>query len=191
MENVWNHKGTVMLRTSRLLLRRFEPTDKEAMFRNWTSDSTVAQFMRWSPHQSLGETEELLGDILSQYSKPNFYRWCLVPDEVGEPIGILSLIPVCEMDSCYEIAYCIGRPWQGNGYVTEAVKAVLDFAFREVKLNRVEAYHSVNNPASGRVMAKAGMQKEGFSPQKYRCSLGYQDCDLYGITRDAWLKTHL
>ncbi|MGI5855053.1 MAG: GNAT family N-acetyltransferase [Candidatus Merdivicinus sp.] len=188
MKTGMNHKGTAMLRTSRLLLRRFAPGDEEAMFRNWTSDPAVSKFMRWTAHQSPAEDRELLENILSQYSRPDFYRWAIVPEDVGEPVGVISLMEVCESDLCYETAYCIGRLWQGQGYVAEALHAVLDFAFRQVGINRVEAYHSVKNPGSGRVMVKAGMLKEGFSPQKYRCSLGFQDCDLYGITRDAWLN---
>ena len=57
-----------MLRTSRLLLRRFAPGDEEAMFRNWTSDPAVSKFMRWTAHQSPAEDRELLENILSQYS---------------------------------------------------------------------------------------------------------------------------
>ena len=182
------HKGTVMLRTRRLLLRRFMPGDEEAMFANWTSDPNVAAFMRWAPHASLEEAKELLADILPQYETPNFYRWGITIEETGELTGILALMPVSESDSCYDVAYCLGRPWQGWGFATEALTAVLAFAFTEVGINRVEAYHSVNNPASGRVLAKAGLAKEGFSPQKYRCSLGFQDCDLYGVTREAWMK---
>lgn len=188
MEFILQHKGTVTLRTNRLLLRRFLPGDEEAMFQNWTRDPMVSKFMRWAPHQSVQETQEFLGSILHRYQDAGFYRWAIVAEPFGAPIGTIALMPVCENDLCYEIAYCIGHSWWGNGYTAEALQAVLKFGFQEVGINRVEAYHSVNNPGSGRVMEKAGMQKEGFSRQKYLCSQGFQDCYLYGITRDLWLK---
>jgi RimJ/RimL family protein N-acetyltransferase len=58
--------------------------------------------------------------------------------------------------------------------------------FTHTDLNRIEAYHSTANPQSGRVMAKAGMIKEGFARQYYKNNDGYQDSDLYGIIRNNW-----
>ena len=159
MEFILQHKGTVTLRTNRLLLHRFLPGDEEAMFQNWTKDPAVSKFMRWAPHQSVQETQEFLGSILRRYQDAGFYRWAIVAEPFGVPIGTIALMPVCENDLCYEVAYCIGHFWWGNGYTAEALQAILEFAFQEVGINRVEAYHSVNNPGSGRVMEKAGMQK--------------------------------
>jgi len=71
-------------------------------------------------------------------------------------------------------------------YDSEAVKAVIDYMFQNTDIERIEAYHSVKNPASGKVMAKAGMRHEGFARSKYKNRDGFQDCDLYGIVRDEW-----
>lgn len=182
-----HHKGTIPLHTERLLLRRFRPGDEEAMFQGWLCDPEAAKFMRWASYSSVEEARLFLEELLSGYECPDFYRWAIVPRETGKPAGILSLFTVSEWDLVCEPAYCIGRSWRGKGYAAEALRAVLGFAFREAGFNRAEAYHSLQNPASGRVMEKAGMKKEGEAPQKYRCSLGFQDCALYGITRSAWL----
>ena len=186
MEYGLHHRGTVSLETERLLLRRFRAGDEDAMFRNWLSDPEAAKFMRWQPYSSVEEERRFVEDLLCQYARPDFYRWAVVPRDAGEPVGILSLFTASAQDLVCEPAYCIGRNWQGKGYAAEALRAVLGFAFREAGYNRAEAYHSLQNPASGRVMQKAGMKKEGEAPQKYRCSLGFQDCALYGVTKDAW-----
>ena len=68
--------------------------------------------------------------------------------------------------------------------MTEALCAVIRYAFDSAGVNRLEAFHSVRNPASGAVMRKAGMLLEGRARQKYRSHMGYEDCDLYGICRD-------
>ncbi len=54
------HKGTVMIETDRLLLRRFEEADIEAAFRNWMSDEKVTKFLRWPTHKSVKTSEEIL-----------------------------------------------------------------------------------------------------------------------------------
>lgn len=187
MEYCLHHKGTIPLQTERLLLRPFRPGDGEAMFRNWLSDPEAAKFMRWRPYASVEEARRFLAELISGYAHPDFYRWAIVPRETEEPVGILSLFTASAQDLVCEPAYCVGRDWQGRGYAAEALRAVLGFAFREIGFNRAETYHSLQNPASGRVMQKAGMKKEGEAPQKYRCSLGFQDCALYGVTKAAWL----
>ncbi|MEM9931581.1 MAG: GNAT family N-acetyltransferase, partial [Bacteroidota bacterium] len=58
------------------------------------------------------------------------------------------------------LGYWIGEPYWGQGFMTEAVKAIIAFGFEELGLCRIEATHILSNPASGRVMAKAGMAYE-------------------------------
>lgn len=72
--------------------------------------------------------------------------------------------------------------WQG--IASEALKSVLKFAFKTVGFNRLESYHSVNNPASGEVMQNAGMKLEGLARQKYRSNIGFEDCNMYAILKE-------
>jgi len=97
-------------------------------------------------------------------------------------IGSVGIM-ITEYDFKADIGYCIGRRWWGQGYTSEAVKAVIDYMFDNTDIERIEAYHSVENPVSGKVMAKAGMKREGFARHKYKNRAGYHDCDLYGIIR--------
>ena len=66
------------------------------------------------------------------------------------------------------MTYAVGKAWWGKGIATEALKAVMAFLFERVGANRIEAGHDVNNPGSGRVMQKAGMQQEGIHRQAGR-----------------------
>jgi RimJ/RimL family protein N-acetyltransferase len=85
-----------------------------------------------------------------------------------------------------EVSYQLLPKWWGQGYTSEAVKAVFDYMFTNTDIERIETYHSVKNPASGKVMVKAGMRHEGFSRHKYKNRDGFQDCELYGIIREEW-----
>ena len=82
-----------------------------------------------------------------------------------------------------EIGYCIGRSWWGQGITSEALSAVLDFLFQEVGVESIIAKHAVDNPASGRVMEKAGMN---FLPGKYEKNGIFYDVPQYRITREEW-----
>ena len=60
-----------------------------------------------------------------------------------------------------EVGYCIGSRWWNQGYVSEALGMVMDFLFDQVGFHRIEARHDEENHASGRVMEKNGMKREG------------------------------
>ena len=62
-----------------------------------------------------------------------------------------------EKDSSCEIGYVLGKDYWGRGMMTEALKAVLDFCFTQAGFQKVRARYASLNPASGRVMEKAGM----------------------------------
>lgn len=59
------------------------------------------------------------------------------------------------------LGYWIAEPFWNKGYASEAVEAILKFGFTEINLNKIYATHLIENPASGRVMIKNGMIKEG------------------------------
>ncbi len=176
------HQGTQTIETKRLTLRRFALSDGPLMFKNWASDEVITRYMRWEPHDSVETTIAILTDWMNGYDSDKTYHWAICLKD-GEPIGSIAVLKIEDGDGCGEIGYCIGQAFWGNGYTTEAVAAVIDYMFASVGMERIEAYHAVNNPASGRVMEKAGMVLEGFARHKYRSRLGFQDCNMYGIIR--------
>lgn len=178
-----NHRGTKPIETARLLLRRFEPKDAPAVYITWSADPTVPRYMRWMPHQNMEETEAVVRKWADRYVCPDYYHWAVTIKNSGRLIGSVSLPDVCDYDAAGEMAYITGPEFAGHGYATEAARAVLHYLFLDVGLNRVEACHSVNNPASGRVLQKIGMHYEGLSRQKYLCMAGYQDCELYAMLK--------
>ena len=179
------HKGTARLETERLILRPFREEDGDAMFRNWTHDPEVTRYLTWRPHPDADASRSIAALWEQGSQKPDFYQWAIVPKELDEPIGSISVVRINEAYANAEIGYCIGRPWWGRGLTAEALRAVIVFLIREVGFRRVSALHDVNNPHSGRVMQKAGMRREGV----LRASGANNDspcCDLalYSILAD-------
>ena len=179
--------GTQKIITDRLILRRFTVNDAEDMFHNWANDSEVTKYLRWPPHLNVDVSRKLLNEWSSSYSDLAYYAWAITLKENHMVIGSIGIMDVSENDERGEIGYCIGKNWWGNGVMTEVLKAVISFGFHQVGFNRLEADHSINNPASGRVMQKAGMVYEGIAMQKYKANLGFQDCKLYSILKDDFV----
>ena len=126
--------GTQMLQTDRLILRRFVESDAEAMFQNWASSAENLAYVT------------------------NYYKWAICLKENPEQvIGDISIVEMNEKDSSCEIGYILGKNYWGRGMMTEALKAVLDFCFTQAGFQKVRARYASLNPASGRVMEKAGM----------------------------------
>lgn len=175
------HLGTKQIETSRLLLRRFAEEDAQAMFDNWASDPEVTAFLTWPAHGSPEISKMVLDDWISHYGEEDFYQWAIVPKDLGQPIGSISVVAKNDRVARVEIGYCIGKNWWRKGYTSEALRAVLDFFFEEVGVNRVEARHDPRNPHSGGVMKKCGMRCEGTLRQSDRNNQGICDAVWYGI----------
>lgn len=178
------HTGTQEIETPRLLLRRFLQTDAQAMFRNWASDPEVTKYLIWPAHESPEVSEMVLSDWIAQYAQADFYQWAIVPKDLGEPIGSISVVGMNDRSESVHIGYCIGRRWWHQGYMTEALGAVIHYFFDTVGANRVEARHDPNNPHSGAVMRKCGMQYEGTHRQSDRNNQGICDASWYAILKE-------
>lgn len=175
------HQGTKVIKTPRLTLRPFCWEDKLPMFQNWESDPQVTEFLRWQAADSLDVTEQVLGSWISGYSDPAFYQWAIVPDDLGEPIGTISVVEQDETTGKVHIGYCIGRKWWHQGIVSEAFSAIIPFFFEEVGVNRIESQHDPRNPHSGNVMKKCGLTYEGTLRQADYSNKGIVDACMYSI----------
>ena len=185
------HKGTQDIETERLLLRRFVMSDANEIFREYASYENVTKYLTWDEHKSISETKTFLMSRLSDYERSDNYVWAIELKNEGILIGSVSAYIIDEMSKVAGVGYCLGERFWNCGYTTEALRAVIDYMIYDININRIEAYHSVNNPASGRVMQKAGMIQEGFARQKYITGSGeYQDCDLYGLIKEDYEKTY-
>ena len=98
-------------------------------------------------------------------------------------IGTIGFMWInCEHRSA-EVGYSLSRDCWNQGYATEALRAVLRFGFNTLRLNRIEAQHELDNPASGRVMEKCGMRCEGTLRQRVFNKGRFSDVRLYAILR--------
>lgn len=178
------HLGTKPIETKRLTLRRFILEDAQAMYENWASDPEVTKYLTWPAHGSAEVSAMVLSDWTAHYEEDTFYQWAIVPKDLGQPIGSISVVSRNDRAELVHIGYCIGRAWWHQGIMTETLQAVLDFFFEEVGVNRVETRHDPNNPHSGAVMRKCGMKYEGTLRQSDWNNQGICDADWYGLLKE-------
>ncbi len=178
-----HHCGTQTIETERLILRRFVMEDATAMFDRWANDERVTRYLTWAPHGNVRVTEQVLGDWIFEYHSPKSYQWAIVLKELDDkPIGSIGVVHVESAVDGAEVGYCMSADHWGRGIMTEALKAVIDYLF-DAGFRRIQAIHDVENPASGAVMGKCGMEYEGTLRRAARNQRGIVDVAVYAILR--------
>ena len=180
------HKGTQTIKTPRLTLRRFTIDDVQAVYSNWANDPAVTEFLCWQAHENTDITHSVLASWVENYAKNDYYQWVIVPDDIGEPIGCIAAVKQDDEISMVHIGYALGKAWWHQGYMSEALAAVIEFFFIQVGINRVESRHDPNNSHSGGVMKKCGMKYEGTLRQADHSNKGIVDACMYAILKDEW-----
>jgi len=182
------HLGTKKLETERLILRQFTIDDAECIFKNWANDDEVTKYLTWPSHKNINETISIREKWMKEYEKKDFYQWAIVLVEINEPIGTISVVDKNDDIQMVEIGYCIGKQWWNKGITSEALNALIKYFFEDIKVNRIEAWHDINNLNSGKVMAKCGMKCEGLLRQSRKNNTGISDCAVYGILLEEYLN---
>ncbi len=155
---------TPILETERLLLRPFTIEDTQEVFECWESDADVARYMMWESHNDIEKTKKFIEYELSMLSIDKWYRWCIT-DKITKTIFGTCLIYFNDEENCWDISYNLGKKYWRRGYVTEAMKKVMEFAIHSLGLKEFIAAHAIENPASGKVIEKLGFQ--------YECDIDY------------------
>lgn len=182
-----NHLGTVQIETDRLILRKFNRSDSQALFNNWANDEEVTKFLTWSPITSAEDAGRILSDWIYRYSDNKFYQWAIVLKENSdEPIGTISVVRMNEEIDMVHIGYCIGRKWWHKGITTEAFKGIIPFLIEKVEVKRIESRHDPRNPNSGKVMLKCGLTFEGTLRNADINNQGICDASMYALLKEDY-----
>ena len=143
-------------RTKRLTLRPGWPEDAPALAQAIGHESVVAKLARAPWPYALGDAEA----FLSQPRGPHDPHFMIETMEAGAP-RLVGGIGIRAADAGHELGYWLAPDAWGRGYATEAGEAVVAMARHALGLHRLDAFHFVDNPASGRVLAKLGFRPTG------------------------------
>ncbi len=174
------------LRTERLRLRDFVPSDLDAVHA-YGSDAEVARFMEWGPN-SLDDTRAFLDRALaSQAAWPRLdYGLAIEHLSDGKVIGSMGLYLRDAANRTVEIGYCLHRHHWRQGLVHEAAHALIDMGFRRLGLHRAYATCDVRNAGSFGVMEKLGMRREGRLRRDRLIKGDWRDTYVYAVLAEDW-----
>jgi [ribosomal protein S5]-alanine N-acetyltransferase len=177
-------RGRPTLRTARLLLDGFDQEDASELQRlagaREIADTTLRIPHPYHLSDALSWIEGLERQVVAQVN----FAVRLIPTH--QLIGGIGLRDIEPEHGHAELGFWIGVDWWGQGYAREAARCVIRYGFESLDLNRICAHHMVRNPASGRVLAAVGMQREGVLRQRVRKWGVYEDVVLYAVLRDEW-----
>jgi RimJ/RimL family protein N-acetyltransferase len=177
----------LILQTDRLVLRPFLPSDAVSV-RELAGDFAIADTTAAIPHPyPEGAAEQWIGSLPNQIEEGRLAVFAIVRREGDLLIGAIGLHDIDTTHKRAELGYWIGVPYWGQGYCTEAASAVLEYGFARLSLHRIYAYYFKRNPASGRVLEKCGMQREGCLRQHLKRWDRFEDLMQYGILHKEWL----
>jgi RimJ/RimL family protein N-acetyltransferase len=169
------------LATERLILRPFRLDDASEVQR-LAGAAQVADTALNIPHPYLdGMAEAWIATHESAFDRGDLVVFAIAL-AAGPLVGAISLRLEPDHGRA-ELGYWVGVPYWGRGYATEAGRAVIGYGFDVLGLNRIHAAHLVRNPASGRVMVKLGMLREGTHRQHVRKDGRFEDLDRWAILR--------
>jgi RimJ/RimL family protein N-acetyltransferase len=168
-----------MLETPRLLLRGFTLADAPEV-RRLAGDRAIADTTLNIPHPyEPGVAEQWIASHRGMEERGAARTWAVVLRGADRLVGAIGLTLKSEQRRA-EMGYWIGLPYWNNGYATEAAAAVVAYGFDTLRLHRIHACHLARNPASGRVMQKVGMIREGTLRGHVRMGGVFEDVVVYG-----------
>lgn len=176
---------TITLRTPRLLLRPLRESDGPALF-GIHSDPRVARYLSRPPWTTIDQALELIANDQPAIAAGEYLRLGIEQTEAAALIGDCSLFNLAAESRRAELGYSLGADAWGNGYMVEALQALLSFAFKDLDLNRLEADIDPRNAASARTLQRLGFNREGRLRERWIVAGEVSDSDLYGLLRSDW-----
>jgi RimJ/RimL family protein N-acetyltransferase len=171
--------------TARLLARPPRVDDAEAAFAAYAADPEVTRFLSWRYYTEIEPLREFLRGAVRTWETGagSHFPWKLFLRDTDRLVGSIG---VSFDQHGAMLGYVLGRAHWGQGLMTEAVRYVAAWALAQPPIYRVWAFCDAENPASARVMEKAGLEREGLLRRWHVCpTIGPEprDCLIYAKVR--------
>lgn len=152
----------LILETERLTLRPLKLSDAEELF-ELNKNPQVHKYLWQTPEKEIGESIKVIEYVLRQYAENNIGRYATILKETGEFIGWTGIKFVNDHiengnTNFYDYGYRLNEKFWNKGFATEASKAWLDYGFKKMKIDKINAYTHAQNGASNHILQKMGMK---------------------------------
>ena len=182
----WERLATI--NTSRLSLRWISGDDVDAFYAIY-SNPEVMRYWSTPPLADRDAASKLVNEIHEGFRRRELLKWGIALRSDNSLIGSITLFKPDFTHRRVEIGYALGRAHWGNGYMHEALQAVLTYAFEKLEFHRIEADVDPRNAASIRTLERLGFQREGYLRQRWQVNGEIQDALFYGLLRPDWQRS--
>ncbi len=174
-----------IVETERLRIRQLIEADIPALYAIF-SHPEVMRYWGSPPWASITEAEGRLARVKEGYLSEENFQWGIERKADGALLGTCSLFSFNRPSRRCELGYALGRPYWGQGYMGEALQALVAYAFETLDLNRLEADIDPRNEGSAKTLERLGFQKEGLMPERWIVAGEVSDTWFYGLLRRNW-----
>ena len=144
--------------THRLLIRPPLLEDAKDIFNNYAQDVEVTKYLTWKPHKEFQDTVKWIKKCILDSKTEKSLFFVLSLKEENQTIGMIDF----RLDDFKaSFGYVLAKKYWNKGFMTEAMKPVLEYVLNKPNIFRIWATHDLDNEASGKVMLKLGMTFEG------------------------------
>ena len=168
------------LRGAKVILRWLTAADLDALHEIF-SDPDVARYLAIPRQPSRADTERFLDGIHEGYRTSSLYQWGI--EHAGRVVGTCTLGGIDWENRRAEIGFALARAAWGQGLMPDALTALIDHAFEELQLHRIEADVDPRNIASLRLLERLGFRREGYLRERYLKDEEIQDSVIFGLLR--------
>jgi RimJ/RimL family protein N-acetyltransferase len=177
--------GPESIAAARVRLRRLTRDDAGAIFEMF-SHPDVTRYWSAAPYTELAQAEKRIAESLEYYAKDTAYPLAVVRISDERVVGNCTLWNFHRQNRRAEVGYALARPFWGHGYMHEAMAAMIDFAFREMRLHRLEADIDPRNVPSAKILERLGFRKEGLLRERWIVDDEVSDSAVYGLLAGEW-----
>jgi RimJ/RimL family protein N-acetyltransferase len=174
--------------TARLHLRKPRPEDAPLIFEAYAQDPEVTRYLTFRPHREVREAEEAVERFLESWRTGKSYSWLIFSRDDEKLLGAIG----ARNDQGINLGYVLARPFWRQGFMSEALNVVVDWAFTIPSVFRVWAVCDLENGASARLLERNGFRQEGVLVKwslHPNVSEIPRDCYCYAQTRNKELPT--
>jgi len=180
-------KTLPIIAAPRVVLRWISENDIDGLYEIF-SNPQVMRYWSTVPLPDREAAAALQREIAEGNERETMFKWGIALRESNTVIGTTTLFNLNLDNGRAELGYAMAHAYWGKGYMNEALKALVSYAFEVMELRRLEADVDPRNTASIRTLERLGFQREGFLRERWHVNGEIQDALFYGLLRREWLK---
>ncbi|WP_245583393.1 GNAT family N-acetyltransferase [Salinimicrobium terrae] len=175
------------LQTERLLLRKQELKDAPHLQQS-RSNAQVMRYMDSDAHDDVQTSEAFILKNPKAYERKKGFFWVITSAETGNYLGDIILRNIDRTNVRAEIGYTLMPDFWGRGYMKEAMRAVIEFGFKDLQLHSIEANINPNNTTSRELLLKMGFVKEAYFRENYYYNGKFLDSEIYSLLKRDFIQ---